>query len=147
MNKWLKILLIVILIFGLILIRKFEDVLFYDPFLDYFKNSKAKIFPIYDLQQLYASLSLRYALNTLLTVFIVAVIFQNKKYTKFTIITLIAAFVILLPLYHYALLQEFEIGENIGFYIRRFLIQPMFVLILIPAFLYQDYQKKNSELQ
>lgn len=147
MNKWLKFLLVVVLIFGLILIRKYEDVLFYDPFLDYFKHSNTKHFPYYDLQQLYASISLRYALNTLLTVFIVAVIFQNKKYTKFTIITLIAAFVILLPLYHYALLQEFEIGENIGFYIRRFLIQPMFVLILIPAFLYQDYQKKNSELQ
>lgn len=147
MNKWLKFGIVSVLILGLILVRKYEEVLFYDPFLWYFKHSERTIFPIVDFPRLYASLSFRYALNALLSVLIIAVWFQNKQYTKFTIVTLIAGFVVLLPLYHLAILDKFELGANIGFYIRRFLIQPMFVLILIPAFLYQNYQTKNSELQ
>ena len=36
--KWHRYLLIAVLTIGLILVRYFEDVLFYDPFLAYFKG-------------------------------------------------------------------------------------------------------------
>ncbi|HAD79058.1 MAG TPA: exosortase F system-associated protein, partial [Flavobacteriaceae bacterium] len=35
-NKYLRYAIAVLLVFGLILVRKFEDVLFYDPFIKYF---------------------------------------------------------------------------------------------------------------
>ena len=145
MNKWLKYFLVAVLVFCLILVRAFENELFYDPFLAYFaRNFENIAFPYYDLGKVNASISLRYAINALLTTFIIAVLFQNKKYTKFTILVLIFGFMILLPIYNYAIKEEFKLMANLGFTIRRFLLQPLFVLILIPAFFYQNYQKKNN---
>ncbi len=145
MKKWLRFLWAALFLVGLIMIRVFEKDLFYDPFLQYFqREASEQTFPYYELSRINASILFRYALNALLTTAIVAVLFQNKKYTRFTVLVLIISLFVLLPLYNYAIKQEFQLGANIGFYIRRFLIQPMYVLILIPAFFYQNYLNKNN---
>lgn len=143
MNKWLKYSLVVLLVFGLILIRKFEDFLFYDPFLMFFKGDFLHAeFPSYNLGKVSLNIGFRYALNSIISLGIIQLLFENKQKTLFTALVLLAFFIILLPLYLYMIKIQFSIGENIGFYIRRFLIQPMIVLILIPAFYYQQYLNK-----
>lgn len=146
MNRLLRYFLAAVLVFGLIMVRKFEGTLFYDPFLAYFKGDFIKgPFPEYDSIKVSLHIIFRYILNSLLTLGIIGLTFWSRGKVKFTAYVLLAFLIILLPLYLYMIKTEFTIGSNIGFYIRRFLIQPMILLILIPAFLYQDYLQKRAD--
>lgn len=145
MNKWIRYTLAAVLIFGLILVRKYEDILFYDPFLAFFKGDILnKEFPEYDLARISIHIIFRYLLNSILTLGIIGLLFWSWKYVKFTALVLLGFLLILLPLYLFMIESEFSIGENLGFYIRRFLIQPMVLLILIPAFYYQKFLKNQN---
>ncbi|NLN34052.1 MAG: exosortase F system-associated protein [Flavobacteriaceae bacterium] len=145
MNKWIRYIFTAVLIFGLILVRKYEDILFYDPFLAFFKGDFLnKEFPEYDLARISIHIIFRYLLNSILTLGIIGLLFWSWKYVKFTALVLLGFLLILLPLYLFMIESEFSIGENLGFYIRRFLIQPMVLLILIPAFYYQKFLKNQN---
>lgn len=143
-NKYLRYAIAVLLIFGLIAVRMFETKLFYDPLLDFFKNSSRNTLPQMDLMKLYTHVFFRYMINLFLTVLIVKMLFWKQSYVKFTIIIGIIGFVILLPAYAYMLSNNFNLGEMIFFYIRRFLIQPMFMIILIPCYYYQEIRNKKA---
>lgn len=143
-NKYIRYTIALLLIIGLILVRRFENILFYDPFIKYFAFS-GKYFPELDLAKFNASTTLRFAINTLLTVLIIWFIFWKRNYVRFSILVIIIGFVFLLPLYNYLISTKFSSGEMIFFYVRRFLIQPMFVLILIPCFYYQEIQNKKRD--
>ncbi|MFV0145247.1 exosortase F system-associated protein [Empedobacter falsenii] len=143
-NKYLRYGIAALLVFGLVLVRKFEDTLFYDPFIQYFHLVGYSKFPDLDMAQLNASLMFRYLINTLLTVLIVWFIFWKKNYVKFSIIIMIIGLIVLLPIYNYLISTQFSSGEMVFFYARRFLIQPMFLLILIPCFYYQEIQHKKA---
>ncbi|QTV06293.1 exosortase F system-associated membrane protein [Faecalibacter bovis] len=145
-NKFLRYAIAVILIFGLIAVRFFETKLFYDPLLEYFKNSKHSSLPQIDLMKLYTHVFFRFMINLFLTVLIIKMLFWKQSYVKFTIIVGIIGFVILLPIYAYMLKNNFNFGEMIFFYVRRFLIQPMFMIILIPCFYYQEIRNKKATL-
>lgn len=143
MNKWLRYTLAAGLVFCLILVRGFENKLFYDPFLAYFKSDFYSIpFPEYDLGKVILHIFFRYLLNSILSIMIIGLIFWKRKYLKYSVYILLGFLIILLPLYVYNIETEFKWGENIGFYIRRFLIQPYLLLILIPAFFY--HQQKTQ---
>lgn len=145
MSKWIRYIFTAVLIFGLILVRKYEDILFYDPFLAFFKGDFLnKEFPEYDLARISIHIIFRYLLNSILTLGIIGLLFWSWKYVKFTALVLLGFLLILLPLYLFMIESEFSIGENLGFYIRRFLIQPMVLLILIPAFYYQKFLKNQN---
>jgi len=143
MNKWINYLLAGLCVLGLIAVRRWETTLFYDPFLAYFKGDFYKgSFPSYELWKLIGSLFFRYVLNSAISLLIIWFLFQNKRYIKFSIILFAAFFFVLLPMYLYFIHLEFKIGENIGFYVRRFLIQPYLLLILIPAYFYHEQKMK-----
>lgn len=128
----------------MVAVRFLEHKLFYDPLIIYFKNSNHSTLPTMDMARLYVNVFLRYMLNLLLTVLIVKVLFWNKSYVKFTIVVGIIGFIILLPLYAYQLNHNLIWNEMIFFYVRRFLIQPMFLIILIPCFYYQEIKNKKK---
>lgn len=145
MNKWLRYVLAAVVTFGLILVRKFETELFYDPFLAYFKiDFYHSEFPDYELGKVILNILFRYFLNLLLSILIIGLIFWRKDYMKYTVYVWIGFLIFLLPLYVYFIKTEFSLGENYGFYIRRFLIQPVLLLILIPAFFYHQQNAKRS---
>lgn len=145
MNKWIRYGLAAVVIFGLILVRKFETELFYDPFLAYFKTDfYHSEFPKYELGKVILNILFRYFLNLLLSVLIIGLIFWRKDYMKYTFYIWIGFLVVFLPLYIYFIETEFSLGENYGFYIRRFLIQPVLLLLLIPAFFYHQQIAKRS---
>ncbi|WP_046756552.1 exosortase F system-associated membrane protein [Kordia jejudonensis] len=130
----------------LVLIRAFEDTLFYDPFLNFFKHDylQASI-PTYDAWLLVVNHMFRYALNMLVSLAIIYVAFQNKHVLKLCAALYAVAFVILIALYFYFIQHNLSEDYLLTFYIRRFLIQPLFVLILLPAFYYQR-KIKNEEV-
>lgn len=140
-NK-LKIVFLLILISLLAIIRAYEDSLFYDPFLDYFKADYLSLpFPKFDSFKLFIGLSFRYFLNTILSLGIIYVLFLDFKFTKFTTFLYFIFYLVLISLFFIAL-HFFDKENNfVLFYIRRFLIQPLFLLLFIPAFFYQRLNK------
>ncbi|WP_420575022.1 exosortase F system-associated membrane protein [Kordia sp.] len=126
-------------LFGLlVLIRAFENQLFYDPFLTFFKNDylQANI-PAYDGWLLFLNHVFRYGLNMLVSLAIIYIAFENKHVLKFSFGLYVVAFVILAALYFYFIQHNLAEDYLLTFYVRRFFIQPLFVLILLPAFYYQ----------
>lgn len=122
----------------LALIRAYEDTLFYDPFLDYFKSDFSSM-PIPEMNSglLFANLLFRYSLNTILSLVVIYVIFKNLDLTKFAGI-LYVIFFILLIVGFFSVLYFSPDSKMLLFYIRRFLIQPLFLLLFVPAFYFQE---------
>lgn len=122
----------------LALIRAFEDQLFYDPFLDYFKNDFANLpLPNFNPFQLFFGLLFRYTLNTVVSLGIIYVIFKEVQMVKFALVLYYFFFMILIISFFYIIFYIKESNNFVLFYVRRFLIQPIFVLLFVPAFYYQ----------
>ena len=107
MNKLTRIFLIAVLFILLILVRAFASNLFYDPFIDYFKNDylHQKI-PEFNTFKLFLNITFRFVLNTLISLGIIYLFFINKEYLKFTIQFYSIAFVILSVLFFILLKTE-----------------------------------------
>lgn len=135
----------IVLVFLLALIRTFED-FFYDPFLDYFKSDYSNLpFPEYDSIKLFFSLLLRFALNTIVSLAIIQVLFKDFSLTQFASVLYLIFFILLTIAFFCILNFSSEQNNLLLFYVRRFLIQPLFVLLFVPAFYYQNQlAKKNN---
>lgn len=138
MNSQLKIVLLFSLAGILVAIRLFEDRLFYTPLLDFFKTEHTtQPLPEFDTFRLLANITLRYVLNSLVSVAILWVLFQKREIIRLSLLLYLILFLILFPLFFF-LLYYSEAGEHmVLFYVRRFLIQPLLLLLLIPAFYFQ----------
>jgi len=144
MHKKYRIIIILLLFFVLVLVRAFEQHLFYDPFIEYFKNDYLyDPIPIFSGSKLLVSLIFRYGLNTLISLAIIYVAFQNRNFVMFSVKFYLLAFVILSITFFIILKGELAHGYLFAFYIRRFLIQPLFVLLLLPAFYYKQLNTKE----
>lgn len=131
------------LILLLVLIRVFEETLFYDPFLGYFKSEYANMpFPKINIVKLYLSVGMRFYFNSVISLFLLYVIFKDKQIVKFTAFLYMVLGSILLISFVFTI-TFFPHEKMILFYIRRFLIQPIFILLFIPAFYYQKQIKRN----
>ncbi len=144
MDKKYRILLIILLFFMLIMVRAFAQKIFYDPFIEYFKyDFLHKPIPIFSGSKLLIDLFFRYVLNTLISLVIIYLAFQNKIFLKFSIKFYFIAFVILSFAFFLILKGELKNGYLFAFYIRRFIIHPLFVLLLLPAFYYKQLTSKE----
>lgn len=140
MNHKKQVFIVGLLVFILVLIRFFEENLFYDPFLAFFKSKfQGKPLPDYESFKLYLNVSLRYIANAIISLGILHVLFNDKKITKLSINLYLILFLILFLLF--VLILNFSNHHMLLFYVRRFLIQPLFLILLIPAFYYQKINK------
>lgn len=138
MRKRTRIVIIVGLFLLLILVRAIGADIFYDPFIEYFKDDYLnKPIPDYNGFKLSLNIFFRYTINTVISLVIIYVAFQKKGLVRFSIKFYIASFVVMGFLYFILLQFEMVNGHLFTFYVRRFLIHPVFVLILLPAFYYQ----------
>jgi len=141
-HKW-KIIIAIVIVTCFGIIRAFENQLFYDPFLVYFESDfKSLHFPEVDLLRLFGGLLFRYFLNTVLSLVLIYSLFEDVEIIKFSSI-LYAFFLLLLFGMFFTILKFYSEGSWILFYIRRFIIQPIFVLLFIPAFYYQQQNLKK----
>lgn len=139
-----RILLVILLVILLICVRMFETDLFYDPLLLFFTSDFA-LLPLPDVNdwKLLGSTALRFLVNTGISLVILWVVFRSKEMIKVSVLLYSVFFVILMALF-FILLQRDAVGDHLAlFYTRRFLIQPLFLLILLPAFYVQ--QKTTSK--
>ncbi|MGA9638778.1 exosortase F system-associated membrane protein [Flavobacterium sp.] len=140
-NK-VSILLGLCLVFLFAMIRAFEHELFYDPFLGYFEGDfHNQPLPLYNSIQLFLSLGFRYGMNMIISLVLMYVVFKQTEMIRFVSL-LYLLFFVLLVICFFGIIYFCGASNNlILFYIRRFLIQPIFVLLFIPAFFYQKFSK------
>ncbi|MBV1923045.1 MAG: exosortase F system-associated protein [Flavobacteriaceae bacterium] len=138
MNKFRKILGVFICVILLILIRWFEDHLFYDPLIAFFKTDHtSQSLPDFEGLLLIGNIALRFILNTLLSLVILWLVFSEKGIIKVSVLLYSFLFLLLLLVFMYLLFYNNSESYLSLFYVRRFLIQPLFLLLLLPAFYFQ----------
>ncbi len=138
MKYFVKILFSLFFLWLLFLIRAFETTLFYDPLIDYFQNDylHQKIDDI-DSWRLLVNLFCRYLLNSTISLGLIWVLFKRQDYVKFSGVFFVLAFVILIIAFLFLLKDNLQGGYLLLFYVRRFIIHPLFLLLLAPLFFYQ----------
>lgn len=137
MNKIVSYVLVGILMLFLILIRAYENVLFYDPYLSFFENDYLYIdSPRREIAKLVLFTTLRFVLNTIISLGILYLIFKDKSIIKFSVFIYLVAYVLLLMPFLYFVTNPDQDDYYLFFNIRRFLIQPIGLILLLPAFYY-----------
>jgi len=138
LNNKIKVFVLFLLVLVLASIRIFEESLFYDPYLDYFKTDYTNFpLPIVNKLNLFLSLFFRYILNTIVSIAFIQIAFKDINFTKFTSVLYGILFVILILVFYVVLAFFADVSKMELFYIRRFLIQPLFLLLFIPGYLIQ----------
>lgn len=137
--KWL---LAIGVVLALVAIRGFSEAIFYDPLIVFFKtNYQTGGLPEVDFIGLLLNLSLRFWMNTLLSLLLLWILFQNKEIVQLSLILYAVAFVLLIVAFTFVA-KNYEPGSYQAlFYIRRFLIHPLLLLLLIPAFYFHRLSK------
>ncbi|MFZ4930705.1 exosortase F system-associated membrane protein [Chryseobacterium sp. Mn2064] len=136
--KILNWLLVIVGICGLIGVRVLENTIFYDPFLGYFHEATQNMeFPSFDWGKLIVSHVFRFVLNLFFSCLIIYGLFKSKGWTFQGGVMIGIVFLISLPIYLYCIYDRFEIGYLFSFYMRRFVIQPLIILLLVPMFYYR----------
>jgi exosortase F-associated protein len=126
------------LILALIFVRAFEKKIFYDPFLEFFHGEiQNKPLPEFDSLKLFFGLLFRYVINSTITILIIYLIFQENSIVKLTSFLLVSFFILLIVVLFFLLKYTSNPDYLYIFYIRRFLIQPLFLILFVPAFFYQ----------
>ncbi len=137
-----KVFLVLVLVGMLAMMRLFEGQLFYDPFLTYFRGEYAdRPLPVVDEILLLISYLFRYAINTALSLAIIQVLFSDRNLTTFAAFLYGIFFIIFVCLFFAILLLTDEPHKMYLFYVRRFLIQPILLLLFIPAFYFQNLRQ------
>ena len=139
MNRWVRLGIIGILIVLLMLVRAYGTKLFYDPFIAYFRHDYLNdTIPGFNTIKLYFNLFLRYSMNAIISLAIIYVAFQKRELVIFSIKFYLIAFIVLSIVYYLLLRTGMANGYLFTFYVRRFLTHPIFILVLLPAFYYQQ---------
>jgi exosortase F-associated protein len=137
-----RVALVILFAILLVLVRAYEDALFYDPFLNYFKADYYNLpLPKTDNLQLFFGLVFRYFLNMIFSLGIIYCVFKDFDAIKFASILYLLFFIALVVAFYIVFSYFGEANKMTLFYIRRFLIQPIFLLLFIPAFYYQSQTK------
>ena len=143
--KMLSWVLVILGIGSLIAVRLFEDRLFYDPFLNYFHEADKNIsFPDFEWPTLILSHLFRFLLNLFFSCLIIQFWFNNKQWTIQGALLILIVFAITFPIYLYCISDRFEVGYLFSFYMRRFVIQPLILLLVIPMFYYRRYTNESN---
>ena len=138
MSKYIKIIILIALGVFLVLIRMFENELFYDPLISFFKlDYNINPLPEFNSLKLLGNVTLRFIMNTAISLAILWVAFKDKGIIKLSGFLYVVLFVILMIAFCYLLFYSDSESFLPIFYVRRFLIQPIFLLVLLPAFYFQ----------
>ena len=137
-NNKVRVIQLLFLVLLLVLVRAYENELFYDPFLDFFKQDFTNLhLPNVDLLSLFLGVFFRYTLNTLFSLGIIYVLFKEVMMIRFAFVLYCFFFLIFVVTFFYIIYFTTQNHNWILFYIRRFLIQPIFLLLFIAGFYYQ----------
>ena len=135
--------ILLLVFFGLLIfIRAFENELFYDPYLSFFKNDYLYIDnPRREIFKLTIYTTIRFLLNSAISLGIIFLFFKDRSIVKFSALVFAVSYVILILFFLYFVINPNKEDYYIFFNIRRFLIQPLLLLLLLPAFYYHKLKQ------
>ena len=141
---FIQVISILLAIILLVLIRGFEDILFYDPLLDFFKTDYLlQSIPSMNLISLFSNIVFRYLLNTFFSLLILWLLFKDRGIIKVSIFIYFVFFILVFSVFAYMIyFGDTGCQNTLLFYIRRFLIQPILLLVLLPAFFFQKSKSR-----
>ncbi|MGY5354776.1 exosortase F system-associated membrane protein [Wenyingzhuangia sp. IMCC45467] len=133
MKRWMRFVLVVLLFLVLILIRGYEAILFYDPLDHYFQNDYLYLpLPEIDNKRLFISYFFRYLINSIISFAILKIAFPHRSFIRTIAFFYALAFVLLSSVLFSLMAFKIDVGYLFPFYIRRFIIHPVFVIVLLP---------------
>lgn len=136
LSKPVKIVLSIILGSFLVAVRAFENDWFYDPFIAHFKQADYLLsVPGLETFKLFLHLLFRYVLNSLASIIILVLVF-DIRIARFLTILYVLFGLLLFPVYLIIIQYYLPEAYNLFFYVRRFLIQPILLFVLVPAIYY-----------
>ncbi|WP_178989786.1 exosortase F system-associated membrane protein [Winogradskyella schleiferi] len=137
MPKLTRYICVVFMFLLLVAIRGFEDELFYDPYLQFFENDYLYMdSPRREIAKLVFNTTLRFAFNSAISLGILYLIFNDKNIIKFSTIIYVTAYILLIIPFLYFVINPTQEDYYMFFNVRRFLIQPIGLILLLPAFYY-----------
>ncbi|RLD26626.1 MAG: exosortase F system-associated protein, partial [Bacteroidetes bacterium] len=97
MNRSLKIVMVVLLFGLLIVVRFYENDLFYDPLIQFFKvDHSTHMVPEFDMWKLLINVALRFFINMAISLLILWFLFMKKEIIIISSLLYLAVFVVLL---------------------------------------------------
>ncbi len=133
-----------VLVLLLALIRYFESWLFYDPLLQFFHSDYLQDnTPYFKSTELLLNVFYRFFVNSFLSLAIIYVAFLDKSILRFSFFLYLILFAVCFPVFMFLVFTIENHNFLALFYVRRFLIQPIFVIILLPAFYYYRLNTRN----
>lgn len=130
---------ILLLLVLLVAVRLFQENLFYDPLLPFFKTEN-KVLPNYNSLKLFAGIAFRYFLNSIFSLAIIYLAFKDRAIIRLAAILYGLFFAVLITVF-FIIINTDDVNLLLLFYVRRFLIQPLFLILFLPAFYYQKIMK------
>ncbi|WP_179020814.1 exosortase F system-associated membrane protein [Winogradskyella forsetii] len=142
MTKLTRYICVVFLFLLLVAIRGFEDELFYDPYLKFFENDYLYMdSPRREIAKLVLNTTLRFVLNSAISLGLLYLIFNDKNIIKFSTIIYVTAYILLMIPFLYFVINPRQEDYYMFFNVRRFLIQPIGLILLLPAFYYHKLNR------
>lgn len=139
MNRVFRYGLIGVLFLALIAVRFFQETLFYDPLIAFFHGDfKQQPLPELAWTNYLVSLVFRFALNTGISLLILYLAFRKRGHLVFA--SIVYGIVLVAGTTALVILLNQNDPENhmVLFYARRILIHPLLLLVLLPAFYFQE---------
>jgi len=133
-----KVFYILLLFSFLVAIRACENTIFYDPLIAYFKRNYMQTpLPKLNVIKLFFSMGFRFYLNSIISIGLLKLLFDDSKVVKFSIFLYSVFGILFMVTFFFIILKFGETNKMNLFYIRRFIIQPILLILFIPAFYYQ----------
>ncbi len=143
-----RIMLIGILVVMLASIRFYERTVFYDPLISFYNTPDylSHKIPDFKIGKLLLNTFFRYLLNSIISILILAVAFVDRNIVKFSAVLFLLLLGIAGAVFTYLIFTIENEHFLALFYVRRFLIHPVFILVLLPAFYYyrMNYRRRKN---
>ncbi|SDZ81064.1 exosortase F system-associated membrane protein [Psychroflexus halocasei] len=146
MFKFLRYTLVVLLFIALAAIRFFDQDIFGSELSVFFATEFSYAEPpVFDVFHELTQITLRFLLNSVISLAIIFLLFRSKRTLKFAALLYAINYIVLAPVLVYFLTNLTQGEYFYLFYTRRFLVQPVLIIILIPAFYYQKMMSQQKE--
>ncbi|WP_124979601.1 exosortase F system-associated membrane protein [Nonlabens xiamenensis] len=134
-KNWYSAAMVVMLVLLLVAVRAFEDWLFVDPLKSYFQAGfQTTPLPEFNGFSLLMFTALRYLVNMVISLWIIWFLFKKNALVAAGLWVYLFAFLGLLFTFIILLSLDSEWGKMALFYVRRFLIHPILLFILVAGF-------------
>ncbi len=129
----------------LIGVRMLGSKVFYDPLIEFYHGEyKSLPFPELDFVRYGLNIVLRFSVNSAISLGIIFLLFRNLKHVFISSWILTAVGIIATCVLLFLLIVIDDPSKQAVFYVRRLLIHPLMLFILVPALYFQELNNRKE---